>query len=100
MGLTARDVRETAALARIELSDQEVERMARELDAVLATMSDLAALDLAGVPPMTHAVALDCPEREDEIGAQLTVEEALAAAPAREHGQFRVPRPIAHDKEA
>jgi aspartyl-tRNA(Asn)/glutamyl-tRNA(Gln) amidotransferase subunit C len=100
VGLSEREVRETAALARIELDEGEVERMRRELDAVLATMSDLAALDVAGIPPMTHAVALDCPERDDQVAGELTVEAALAAAPAREGGQFRVPRPIAHDKEA
>jgi aspartyl-tRNA(Asn)/glutamyl-tRNA(Gln) amidotransferase subunit C len=99
MGLSAKDVRETAALARLALDDAEVERLVRELDAILGSMRELAAVEVAGVPPMTHAVALDCPERDDAVGAELSVDQALAAAPAREAGLFRVPRIIAHDKE-
>ena len=49
---------------------------------------------------MTHAVAVAMPLREDVIGPQLPVEDALAAAPAREATFFAVPRIVAHDKEA
>lgn len=100
MKITADEVRATAALARLALTDEEVARFTRELDAILVYMEKLAAVDVAGVAPMTHAVAMSAPLREDELGSQLTVDEALAAAPARDDGFFQVPRVIAHDKES
>ena len=68
--------------------------------AILVYMERLAALDVEGVPPMTHAVALDCPLREDAPGEQLGTEAALRGAPRRDGDFFQVPRVIAHDKEA
>jgi aspartyl-tRNA(Asn)/glutamyl-tRNA(Gln) amidotransferase subunit C len=100
MKITPEEVAETAALARLALSDVEAARLTRELDAILGYMEKLAKVDVEGVEPMTHAVALDCPLREDAVGPQLGAESALAAAPRREDGFFEVPRVIAHDKEA
>jgi aspartyl-tRNA(Asn)/glutamyl-tRNA(Gln) amidotransferase subunit C len=98
--ITVDEVRATAALARLALDDQEVARAARELDAILGYMERLAGLDVDGVPPMTHAVALAAPLREDAIGSQLANQVALADAPDSDDGFLRVPRVIAHDKEA
>ncbi|MSP63733.1 MAG: Asp-tRNA(Asn)/Glu-tRNA(Gln) amidotransferase subunit GatC [Myxococcales bacterium] len=100
MKITRDEVRATAALARLALTDEEITRLTRELDAILVYMEKLAAVDVEGIEPMTHAVALACPLREDALGPQLTVEKALADAPASEDGCFLVPRIIAHDKEA
>ncbi len=100
MKITADEVRLTAELGRLALSEEETARLARELDAILGYMEKLAAVDVAGIQPMTHAVALDCPLRSDELGSQLTVEQVLSAAPVREGDLFQVPRAIAHDKEA
>jgi aspartyl-tRNA(Asn)/glutamyl-tRNA(Gln) amidotransferase subunit C len=100
MKITPEEVDTTAALARLALTDEERGRLVRELDAILLYMEKLAALDVGGVEPMTHAVALECPLRVDEVGAQLGAEVALAAAPRRQDGFFEVPRIIAHDKEA
>ena len=97
--ITEAEVRATAALARIALSDEEVARLGRELDAILGYMESLASVDVDGVEPMTHAVALECRLREDEPGPELGTEVALAAAPRREGDFFEVPRVIAHDKE-
>ena len=95
MKITIEEVRETAELARLQLSDEELHRLARELDAILEYMDRLAAIDVAGVEPMTHAVALDCPLVADEPGAQLPVSAALDGAPARKDDLFSVPRVIA-----
>ena len=70
-----------------------------ELDAILGYMESLAAIDVRGVEPMTHAVALACRLRDDVPGAELGAEAALAAAPRRQGEFFEVPRVIAHDKE-
>jgi aspartyl-tRNA(Asn)/glutamyl-tRNA(Gln) amidotransferase subunit C len=57
-------------------------------------MQALAALDVEGIEPTTHAVPLDCPLRADELGAQLGVDEALADAPRRHDDLFEVPKII------
>lgn len=95
--ITADDVRETAMLARLELSDEEVARLTRELDAILGYMDLLDTLDVSGVEPTTHAVPLDLPLRDDalaELEPQLPVEVALADAPRRHDGFFEVPKII------
>lgn len=99
MKITPEEVRRTAELARLALSDEEVARLTRELDAILVSMEQLATVDVEGVEPMTHAVAAACPLRDDEVGPELSVDRALASAPARDSDCFVVPRVIAHDKE-
>jgi len=91
------DVRETAVLARLELSDDELSRLTRELDAILGYMDLLGRLDVSNVEPMTHAVSLDLPLREDVLEAlepQLPVDLALADAPKRHDSFFEVPKII------
>jgi len=94
MKITSEEVRETAALARLELSDEELHRLTRELDAILGYMEQLAGLNVDGVEPTTHAVPLDLPLRADELGPMLDVEQALADAPRRHGELFEVPKII------
>lgn len=94
MRITAAEVRETAELARLALSDEELTRLERELSAILDYMADLAQLDTTGVEPMTHAVPLTAPLRKDELGPQLEPDVALADAPRREGSFFEVPKII------
>jgi aspartyl/glutamyl-tRNA(Asn/Gln) amidotransferase C subunit len=88
----ANEVREIAELARLRLSDAEVERMAAELDAILGYIDEVKQLDTTDVEPMTHAVPFDCPTRPDVLGEMLPVDEALRNAPRREADFFQVPR--------
>ncbi len=91
------EVRQTAQLARLELSDEELARLQRELDAILGYMELLGRLDVSDVPPMTHAVSLDLPLRDDVLEAlepHLPVDAALADAPQRQDGLFEVPKII------
>jgi aspartyl-tRNA(Asn)/glutamyl-tRNA(Gln) amidotransferase subunit C len=96
MALSLEDVRRIAQLARLELSPEEAERARGELSAILGYVEQLQALDLSGVEPMTHALAQGeaAPLRADEALPCLDREEALANAPAREGGFFKVPRII------
>ncbi len=94
MKITPEEVRETALLARLELSDEELARMTRELDAILGYMEQLAGVDVSGVEPTTHAVPLELGLRADELGPQLTVAQALSAAPKPRDGLFEVPKII------
>ena len=91
------EVRQTALLARLELSDGEVQQLTRELDAILGYMELLSKLDVSKVEPTTHAVPVELGLRADELealGPQLTVDEALSDAPARRGSFFEVPKII------
>jgi aspartyl-tRNA(Asn)/glutamyl-tRNA(Gln) amidotransferase subunit C len=82
-----------AALARLELTDEEVERMASELSHVLDHIEKIRELDLDGVPPTSHVVDVVNALRPDEPQPSLTHEEALASAPEPLQGGFGVPSP-------
>lgn len=80
-----------ARLARLALTDDEVERLTVELDAILDAVGIVAELDLAGVPPTSHPLDLVNVWDEDEPRDALSLEEVFANAPARDGDLFRVP---------
>jgi aspartyl-tRNA(Asn)/glutamyl-tRNA(Gln) amidotransferase subunit C len=83
-----------ARLARLELSDHEVERFAGELSNVLDHIETIAELgDLDGVEPTSHVIEVENVLREDEPRPSLPRDVALAAAPDAAAGGFRVPSP-------
>jgi aspartyl-tRNA(Asn)/glutamyl-tRNA(Gln) amidotransferase subunit C len=84
-----------ARLARLELSDAEIERMAGELSGILEHVDRISALDLDGVEPTSHVVALENVLRADEPEASLPRDRALEQAPDPADGAFRVPSPQA-----
>lgn len=84
-----------ARLARLGLSDEDVERMAGELSSILDHVQRISQLDLEGVEPTTHVVALENVMRPDEPRASLPREKALESAPDPADGAFRVPSPQA-----
>ncbi len=89
------EVLHVARLARLALSEDEVELMAGELSAVLDHVTRIAELDLEGVPPTTHVVELSGRLRPDEPRPSLPREVALAQAPAVSGDGFLVPSPQA-----
>ena len=80
-----------ARLARLDLTDDELEHYTEQLAAILDHAADVEALDLEGVEPMTHPVPLRNVLRADVVRPCLDRDEVLAAAPAAEGGRFRVP---------
>jgi aspartyl-tRNA(Asn)/glutamyl-tRNA(Gln) amidotransferase subunit C len=92
--LTKGDVEQIALLARLALTDDEVEQMRVDLGAILVHMDALAEVDTTGVEPMTHAVPMDLPLRADEPAASLPVEVAMSGAPDTSDGCFVVPNII------
>jgi aspartyl-tRNA(Asn)/glutamyl-tRNA(Gln) amidotransferase subunit C len=82
-----------ARLARLALTDAEVERMARELSGVLAHIEKIQELSLEGVPPTAHVVEVTNALREDEPEPCLPRELALRGAPDPAEGGFGVPSP-------
>ena len=92
--LSRDQVLHVARLARLELTEPEVETMARELSKVLDHIEKIGELDdLAGVRPTSHVVELENALRPDEPGLSLPRETALASAPDAADGGFRVPSP-------
>ena len=85
-----------ARLARLELSEDEVERMASELSHVLDHIEKIGELDLDGVPPTSHVIDVVNALRSDDPEPSLPAEVALAAAPEPLEGGFGVPSPGAH----
>jgi aspartyl-tRNA(Asn)/glutamyl-tRNA(Gln) amidotransferase subunit C len=94
MAITLDEVHEIALLARLRLSPDEAERLRGDLSAILAYVDKLKLVDTTGVEPMTHAVPVDLPLREDVVGASLSTDEALAGAPSRQGDFFAVPRVV------
>ena len=88
------DVQHVARLARLHLTDDELDRMREQLDAILAYVDKLRQLDVEGVEPTSHAVPLVDVMRDDALAPCLTQDEALANAPDRVDAFFRVPRII------
>lgn len=89
--ITPADVAKVANLARLRLTDDELERFTHQLSDILDHAADIEALDLAAVEPMAQPVRLSNVLRADEPGPALDRAEVLASAPASEDGQFRVP---------
>jgi aspartyl-tRNA(Asn)/glutamyl-tRNA(Gln) amidotransferase subunit C len=86
------DVAHVAKLARLRLTDEELDRFTVQLATVLDHAADVAALDLHGVEPTAHPLPLRNVLREDERRRSLDRDEVLAVAPDVEDGRFRVPR--------
>jgi aspartyl-tRNA(Asn)/glutamyl-tRNA(Gln) amidotransferase subunit C len=82
-----------AKLARLKLSEDEVERMSGELSAILDHVDNINELDLEGVEPTTHVVPLENVLREDKPRPSLPRERALESAPDADETGFRVPSP-------
>jgi aspartyl-tRNA(Asn)/glutamyl-tRNA(Gln) amidotransferase subunit C len=91
MAISRDEVVHVARLARLALTEEELDRFAGQLDAILEAVGKVSELDLSGVEPTLHPLALSNVWAEDEPRPSLSVEEALANAPDAESGAFRVP---------
>jgi aspartyl-tRNA(Asn)/glutamyl-tRNA(Gln) amidotransferase subunit C len=94
--LTVADVERIAALAHLELTDEEKQLFTRQLADILSYAEQLQAIDTTGVPATAHVNATQPVERADEPRPSLPVSEAIANAPDGDSdaGLFRVPRVI------
>ena len=90
--LTRDEVAHVADLARLELTDEELELFTGQLAEVLDHAADVASLDLAGVVPTAHAMAVTNVLRSDEVRPGVDRDEVLGQAPSVEDHRFRVPR--------
>ena len=91
MAITREDVLHVARLARLDLREDEIERLTRELDAILEAVGKVAELDLSEVSPTSHPLDVVNVWDEDEPRPSLPLEDVFANAPEREGDLFRVP---------
>ncbi len=98
MALTTAEVARLAALARIELSADELARLAPQLDVILDAVAQVTEVAGDDVPPMSHALPLTNVFRADEVRPSLPVEQVLAGAPSVEDERFRVPRILGEEQ--
>ena len=90
--ITRADVEHVAHLARLALTEPEIEDLTVQLAGILEYAAQVSALDLAEVPPTAHPFPLVNVFRPDEPRPGVDRDEVLAQAPASENGRFRVPR--------
>lgn len=92
MNITRETVLYVARLARLRLSDAEVPRMQRDLDAILGHVAELRELDTTGVPPTTHVLDIATPLRPDVVRDVLPVAEVVRNAPEHDESAMIVPK--------
>ena len=91
MAISRDEVLHVARLAWLALTDEEVDRLTKELDQILEAVGIVSELDLADVPPTSHPLDLVNVEDDDLARDSLALEEVLANAPDSEDGLFKVP---------
>ena len=91
MAITREDVLHVAALARLELGEDEIGRLTEQLNDILAAVGKVSELDLSDVPPTSHPLSVVNAFRPDEVRASLPLDDAFANAPERDGDLFRVP---------
>ena len=89
--LSRDDVLHVAKLARLQLTDEEVDLFTEQLAAVLEHAADVEALDTSGVPATAHPLPLENVLRDDVVTPSLDRDEVLREAPETEDGRFKVP---------
>ena len=90
--ITRADVEHLADLARIDLSDEELDHLAPQLAVILDSIASIREVAADDIPPTSHPLPLTNVFREDVVRPSLTAEEALSGAPLVEEQRFAVPR--------
>lgn len=91
-GITREEVSHLARLSRLELTDEELDHFAGQLDVIIGAVARVSDVAEEDVPPTSHPLPLTNVMREDEVRPSLAPEQALAGAPAQEQQRFKVPQ--------
>jgi aspartyl-tRNA(Asn)/glutamyl-tRNA(Gln) amidotransferase subunit C len=94
MKITKQEVEHVARLARLELSEQDKEKLTDQLSNILTYVEQLNGLDTAGVAPTSHVLDINNVMRDDAPMESLPQERALANAPEKAIGHYKVPKII------
>ena len=90
--ITRDEVANLARLARIALTDEELDHLAPQLEVILEAVARVGEVAAEDIPPTSHALPITNVVRPDEVRASLSQQAALSGAPEAEDGRFRVPR--------
>ncbi|MFM9033173.1 MAG: Asp-tRNA(Asn)/Glu-tRNA(Gln) amidotransferase subunit GatC [Mycobacterium sp.] len=90
--ISREDVAKLAKLARLALTDDEIDGFAGQLDAILGYVGQIQAVDTSGITPTGNPRKSENVTRPDVVHTSLSQREALAEAPAAEDGRFAVPQ--------
>ena len=96
--ITREEVRHLANLARIDLSDDELDHLAPQLSVILESVASISDVAAGDIPPTSHPLPLTNVFRDDVVTPGLTAEQALAGAPASEQHRFSVPRILGEEQ--
>jgi aspartyl-tRNA(Asn)/glutamyl-tRNA(Gln) amidotransferase subunit C len=96
--LSRDEVAHLARLARLAVTDAELDLFAGQLEAILGWVARIGEVAADDIPPTSHAVPLENVFRPDELRPSLTQEQALSGAPAAEEGRFRVPQILGEEQ--
>ncbi|QDU63211.1 Glutamyl-tRNA(Gln) amidotransferase subunit C [Planctomycetes bacterium Pan216] len=94
MSFSREQVDKVALLSRLELTDEEKDRISQQLGSILDYIEQLGELDTEGVEPLAHCLPIQNVFREDVVEESLSIDEALGNAPKRRDEFFAVPPPI------
>ncbi|MCF0154436.1 MAG: Asp-tRNA(Asn)/Glu-tRNA(Gln) amidotransferase subunit GatC [Veillonella sp.] len=94
MKISQEEIKKIAHLSRLEVSDDHMVQLEKELSDILSYVEQLNELELNDVEPMAHAVPLQNVFREDKVQPSIDHNKALSTAPEEEDGYFRVPRVV------
>ena len=94
MKISRKEVEHVAHLARLHLTEDELQKMTEQLDTILSYVAKLEELTTENVPPTTHAFSMSNAFREDEIQTSLSQQESLANSPRHTEEMFKVPQVI------
>ena len=86
------DVKHVAKLARLELTEEEIDKYSKQLGEILKYVEQMNEVDTTNAEPMPHPIPIYNVMREDEVKYEQTKEEMMANAPFEEDGFFRVPK--------
>lgn len=90
--ITKEDVKHVAKLARLELTEEEIEKYSTQLGSILEYVQQMNEVDTTGIEPMPHAIPVTNVMRDDVVKYEQTKEELMKNAPYEENGFFRVPK--------
>jgi len=94
MKITKEDVVHVANLARLELSEESIDKFAGQIGEILDHVDSLKRVDTQGVPATSHAISLTNAFREDDLSGPADRDRLMANAPESEEGSFVVPKII------
>jgi aspartyl-tRNA(Asn)/glutamyl-tRNA(Gln) amidotransferase subunit C len=98
--ITLQQVRHVARLARLALSEEELSRLAPQLESILGYIDQISEVDVSGVEPMAHALPLSNVLRDDTVEPALSLEAVLQNAPETDGRFFKVPKVLGGDEDS